>query len=195
MAATSKKRKFVADGVLFAEPNEVLTRELAVTPVWTEIIVRATWTQNVLGEKGRSRELTSVVQKPEKVNNRGLFAVAKAESLGYKLLGGFAVRRFVMESAAEGCEVGKLRAQRAKFMKFKDEYMISSGQPVKEYIDAAVPHVLLRQGVLGIKVKITLDWDPKGKQGPKTPLPDLVTIHQPKEDYIRSCPQLWQLKV
>lgn len=27
-----------------------------------------------------------------------------------------------------------------------------------------------------------LDWDPKGKQGPTTPLPDLVTIHSPKED-------------
>ena len=38
------------------------------------------------------------------------------------------------------------------------------------------------QGVLGIKVKIMLDWDPKGKQGPKTPLPDLVTIHTPKEE-------------
>lgn len=40
---------------------------------------------------------------------------------------------------------GKLRAQRAKSMKFKDGYMISSGQPVKEYIDSAVRHVLLRQ--------------------------------------------------
>ena len=40
---------------------------------------------------------------------------------------------------------GKLRAQRAKSMKFKDGYMISSGQPVNEYIDAAVRHVLLRQ--------------------------------------------------
>lgn len=38
------------------------------------------------------------------------------------------------------------------------------------------------QGVLGIKVKIMLDWDPKGKQGPTTPLPDLVTIHAPKEE-------------
>lgn len=38
------------------------------------------------------------------------------------------------------------------------------------------------QGVLGIKVKIMLDWDPKGKQGPMTPLPDLVTIHTPKEE-------------
>lgn len=40
---------------------------------------------------------------------------------------------------------GKLRAQRAKSMKFKDGYMVSSGQPVKEYIDSAVRHVLLRQ--------------------------------------------------
>jgi small subunit ribosomal protein S3e len=36
--------------------------------------------------------------------------------------------------------------------------------------------------VLGIKVKIMLDWDPKGKQGPTMPLPDLVTIHEPKEE-------------
>ena len=62
----------------------------------------------VLGEKGRRiRELTSVVQKrfkfpegnvelyAEKVNNRGLCAVAQAESLRYKLLGGLAVRRYV----------------------------------------------------------------------------------------------------
>ncbi|ONI15411.1 hypothetical protein PRUPE_3G042800 [Prunus persica] len=166
---TSKKRKFVANGVFLAELNEVMTRELAedgysgvevrVTPVRTEIIIRAIQTQNVLGEKGRRiRELTSVVQKR-------LCAIAQAESLRYKLLGGLAVRRacygvlrFVMESVAKECEVivsGKLRAQ-----------------PL---------------GVLEMKVKIMLDWDPKGKQGPTTPLPDLVTIHQPKEeeDYIR----------
>lgn len=40
---------------------------------------------------------------------------------------------------------GKLRAQRAKSMKFKDGYMISSGQPVIEYIESALRHVLLRQ--------------------------------------------------
>ena len=61
-----------------------------------------------------------------------------------------------MESGAKGCEVivsGKLRAARAKAMKFKDGYMISSGQPAIVYIDSAVRHVLLRQGVLGIKVR------------------------------------------
>ena len=40
---------------------------------------------------------------------------------------------------------GKLRAQRAKAIKFKDGYMMSSGQPVNECIDSAVRHVLLRQ--------------------------------------------------
>lgn len=40
---------------------------------------------------------------------------------------------------------GKLRAQRAKSMKFKDGYMISSGSPVNDYIDSAVRHVMLRQ--------------------------------------------------
>ena len=38
--------------------------EVRVTPVRTEIIIKATRTQDVLGEKGqRIRELTSVVQK------------------------------------------------------------------------------------------------------------------------------------
>lgn len=36
--------------------------------------------------------------------------------------------------------------------------------------------------MLGIKVKIMLDWDPKGKVGPTKPIPDLVTIHTPKEE-------------
>lgn len=67
----------------------------------------------------------------------------------------YGVLRFVMESGAKGCEVivsGKLRAQRAKSMKFKDGYMVSSGDPTRVYLDCAVRHVALRQGMLGIKV-------------------------------------------
>merc|ERR1712151_1225414 len=122
--------------------------------------IRATRTQSVLGDKGRRiRELTSVVRKrfnfdeknvelyAERVHNRGLCAQAQAESLRYKLLGGLAVRRacygvvrFIMENGATGCEVvisGKLRAQRAKAMKFKDGYLISTGEPKKHYISEA----------------------------------------------------------
>ncbi|KAL5518908.1 RPS3 [Sanghuangporus vaninii] len=213
----SKKRKFVADGVFRAELNEFFTRELAeegysgcdvrVTHARTEIIIRATHTQEVLGEKGRRiRELTSLIQKrfkfpenslelyAEKVQHRGLSAVAQCESLRYKLLGGLAVRRacygvlrFVMESGAKGCEVvvsGKLRAARAKSMKFTDGFMVHSGQPAREYVDYAVRHVLLKQGVLGIKVKIMKGWDPEGLTGPKKPLPDSVQITDPPVDKI-----------
>merc|ERR1711871_707221 len=136
----------------------------------------------------------SVELYAERVNNRGLCAIAQCESVKFKLIGGLACRRacygvvrFVMESGAKGCEVtvsGKLRAQRAKAMKFKDGYFVSSGQPAREYVDKAVRHVLMRQGVLGIKVSIMLPWDPEGKMGPKIPMPDVVTIYEPKEDVV-----------
>jgi small subunit ribosomal protein S3e len=110
--AISKRRKFVADGVFYAELNEFFQRELAeegysgvevrVTPTVTDIIIRATHTQEVLGEQGRRiRELTSLIQKrfkftensvslyAAKVQNRGLSAVAQCESLRYKLLNGW----------------------------------------------------------------------------------------------------------
>ena len=66
-------------------------------------------------------------------------------------------------------------------MKFVDGLMIHTGEPKRMYVDTAVRHVLLRQGVLGIKVKIMLPHDPQGKIGPKKPLPDHVSIVEPKE--------------
>jgi len=224
MTTISKKRKFVADGVFFAEINEFFQRELGedgysgcevrVTPVRTEIIIRATRTQSVLGEKGRRiRELTSLVQKrfnfpegnvelyAERVANRAMCAIAQAESLRYKLLGGLAVRRacygvvrFIMENGAKGCEVtisGKLRGARAKSMKFRDGYMVKSGNAVVQYVDSATRHILLKQGVLGIKVKIMLTHDPQGKLGPSTPLSDAFSIIPDKgaDDETSSAPK------
>ena len=60
--------------------------------------------------------------------------------------------------------------------------MIHSGQPAKDFIDDATRHVLLRQGVLGIKVKIMRGSDPEGKAGPQKSLPDSVTVIEPKEE-------------
>jgi len=210
--AITKKRKAVQDGLFKAELNNFLMKELAEdgysgvevrrAPTRTEVIIMATRTQNVLGERGRRiRELTAVVQKrfgfnvgqvelyAEKVSSRGLCAVAQCESLRYKLVGGLAVRRacygvlrFIMESSARGCEIivsGKLRGQRAKSMKFVDGVMIHSGNPVNDYIQEAVRHVQLRQGVLGIKVKIMLPHDPRGTMGPRNPLPDNIEIKEP----------------
>merc|ERR1711935_686462 len=74
-----------------------------------------------------------------------------------------------MENGANGVEVivsGKLRAQRTKGMKFKDGFLISTGEPKKHYIDEAVRHVAMRQG----------------KMGPKMTMPDNVIIHEPKQE-------------
>uniref|UniRef100_A0A8C4GIX3 Ribosomal protein S3 n=1 Tax=Dicentrarchus labrax TaxID=13489 RepID=A0A8C4GIX3_DICLA len=131
-----KISKFVSDGIFKAELNEFLTRELAedgysgvevrVTPTRTEIIILATRTQNVLGEKGRRiRELTAVVQK-----------------------------RF-------GFPEGSVELYAEK---------------------------VATRGVLGIKVKIMLPWDPSGKIGPKKPLPDHVSIVEPKEENLPTTP-------
>jgi len=73
-------------------------------------------------------------------------------------------------------------------MKFVDGYMIHSGDPTNHYVDTAVRHVLLRQGVLGIKVKIMLPFDPTGKKGPKKPLPDTIHVHEPKEEILPTVP-------
>jgi small subunit ribosomal protein S3e len=212
----SKTRKFVGDGVFYAELNEFLTRQLGedgyagveirVTPIRTEVIVRVTRIREVLGEKGRRiRELTSLVQKRfgfkentvelfgEQVKNRACCAMAQAESLRFKLLAGLPVRRaahnvmnFVMRAGATGCEVvvsGKLRAQRAKVMKFRDGYLISTGNPKDHYIQESVRHVAMRQGMLGVKVKIMLAYDPKGEHGGCTKqMPDKIIITKPKPE-------------
>ena len=48
---------------------------------------------------------------------------------------------------------GKLNAQRAKVMKFADGYMISTGEPKKQFVDVCSRNVFMRQGILGIKVQ------------------------------------------
>jgi hypothetical protein len=99
---------------------------------------------------------------------------------------------------------GKVRAAHAKSMKFTDGFMIHSGQPARDVVDYAVHHVLLKQGVLGIEVKVFVrsvyfhpdltlllgmkSYDLEGQTGPQKPLPDTVTIIEPPLDKIVSEP-------
>lgn len=219
------KKKFVADGVFHAELHQFLEKalvaagyagiEVRVTPVKTEIRIRATKTGEVVGTDGRKiRELISLVQKrfnyPKdsvelravNVNARGLCASAQAELLRFKLLSGVPVRlgansiiKGVMKDGAKGCEViisGKLSQQRAKTMKFRQGYMICSGQPKIDNVDVAVRHVFFKQGIMGVKVKIMMPYDPTGQKGCKVLLPDAVVIRDPKdegdEEEIRTAP-------
>lgn len=90
---------------------------------------------------------------------------------------------------ATGCEVivsGKLRGQRAKAQKYRQGYLVSTGQPKLDMVDAATRHVQLRQGILGVKVKIMLPPTPQRR------LPDDVKILDPKEEEERDSPEVIQ---
>ena len=128
--------------------------------------------------------------------HRGVEAQEQAEYLKKRLLMGTPARsaamnviRNMLNRGAKGCEViisGKLRQQRAKSMKYKDGFMIHTGQPQKVFISSAVRHLELRQGIMGIKVKIMLPYNPDAANGKgfgvSFPLPDVITFKDKKEE-------------
>ncbi len=130
----------------------------------------------------------------KRTTHNGICAQEQAEYLKKRLLLGVPVRTAAMnvikqmlQRGSKGCEVtisGKLRQQRAKSMKFRDGYMIHSGQPRNTYIDSAVRHIGLRQGIMGVKVRIMLPHNPKAGEGRgfgvSKPLPDVITFVEEK---------------
>lgn len=130
----------------------------------------------------------------KKTSHNGLNAQEQAEYLVKRLLIGIPARsaamnviRQMLNKGAKGCEViisGKLRQQRAKTMKFRDGYMVHSGQPRISYMDTAVRHIGLRQGIMGIKVRIMLPYNPLAAQGKgfgiAKPLPDVIVFTEEK---------------
>jgi ribosomal protein uS3 len=180
--------------------------ELTNTLPKPEIILKVTNTKPLLDENQRKiRELESLIQKRwdykpdgihikvQRLKQKGLCAGAMAESIKLKLLAqvpvraavSSVIRQCVDKEKAKGCEVivsGKLSQQRAKSMKFKKGYMISSGQAKKDYLEIATRHVLLKQGVMGVKVKIMKEYDPKNIQCASVPLPDNVEFLEIKKE-------------
>ena len=183
--------------------------EVRATSMSTEIRVKATKTKEILEKSAKKvRELKSLIEKRYNFNDddnkvelsikpyphdRNLCASAQAENLKFKLLNGTPVRLaanniiglVMRRGMAKGCEIiisGKIRGQRAKSQKYKQGFLVSTGQPKLEFIDEAVRHVELRQGVLGVKVKIMMDSE-KAMGKYRKFMPDYVKIHEPKEDY------------
>merc|ERR1712195_239664 len=198
------KKKFVADGVFNAELNAFLTRVLGMEG-YAGIEIRATSVATEI----RIREIKSLIEKRYNFNDednkveltirpleydRALDVCANVENLKYKLLSGTPVRMAVnnimggvMRRNAIGCEIlvsGKVRGQRAKAQKYSMGYQISTGRPKNEFIDVAIRHVNMRQGVLGLKVKImmALERKAKGGRGEMKVMPDYIKIHEPKDD-------------
>ncbi|KAI5180518.1 small subunit ribosomal protein S3e [Nematocida sp. AWRm80] len=127
----------------------------------------------------------------EQVRNKTLNAQIQADMIKQKLSAAMPVRRVVssalrtmIEGGAEGAQVivsGKLKGQRAKSYKVSAGILMHSGHATNDYVRKAQSTVLLKQGVLGVKVTITLKHDPTGINGSKTIHPNKVVIYSPEE--------------
>jgi len=184
--------------------------EVRATSVATEIRVRCAKAKDMLntGKPNRKiKEIKSLLQKRYMYNDtdnkldlsikplayeRSLCAAAQAEALKIKLLMGTPVRNaannvmgtVMRQGKAIGCEVrvsGKVRGQRAKAQKYVMGYQVSTGQPREDFIDKAIRHVELRQGMLGIQVKIMQAIE-IGQGVNKKVMPDHIKIIEPKEE-------------
>lgn len=182
--------------------------EVRATSMSTEIRVRAAKCHELLaGSTRKVKEIKSLIEKRYNFNDednkvdlsikplpyeRSLCAAANVETLKYKLLSGTPVRlaannilgTVMRRGGAIGCEImiaGKVRGQRAKAQKYAQGYQVSTGQPKNDFIDKAVRSVELRQGVLGLKVKI-MQGTEIGHGPTKKVMPDFVKILEPKED-------------
>merc|ERR1719409_292947 len=174
----------------------------------TEIRVRVANAESFVKDGARRiREIKSIIEKRYNFNDednkvevtikapeydRAFDASANAEALKIKLLTGNPVRiavnnilNNVMSRGAVGCTIivgGKVRGQRAKAQKYTSGYLISTGQPKKEFVDTAIRHVHMRQGVLGLKLQIMADVKKKLPNGQMKLMPDFIEIHDPKDD-------------
>ncbi|EJW01879.1 ribosomal protein S3 [Edhazardia aedis USNM 41457] len=130
----------------------------------------------------------------EMIKKKGLCPFTQAVNIAQRLLVNASVRRAVYssiraakEEGAQGIEVivsGKTKGQRARSTKFIDGLMIHSGQPAKDYVKTGFTAVEMRQGVIGIKVKIMLPYDPEGIIGPNKVMADKVIVFEPKDSEV-----------
>ena len=186
--------------------------EVRATSISTEIRVRAANCQVLLNKSQRKvKEIKSLIEKRYNFNDednkvelsikplpydKNLSAAANVETLKLKLLSGTPVRlaannilgAVMRRGGATGCEVivaGKVRGQRAKAQKYAQGYQVSTGQPKYDFIDKAVRSVELRQGVLGLKVKIMQGVE-IGHGATRKVMPDFIKIHEPKEEDVQN---------
>ncbi|KAI5172880.1 small subunit ribosomal protein S3e [Nematocida sp. LUAm3] len=127
----------------------------------------------------------------DQVKNRALNPQIQAFQIKEKLATSIPVRRAVsgalrtmIEGGAAGAQVivsGKIRGQRAKSYKVSAGILQHSGNASKDYVKKAEANILLKQGVLGIKVAITYAHDPTGKNGTPAMHLNKVTIFSQEE--------------
>ncbi len=165
------------------------------TPLGTHITIYAERPGLVIGRHGMTvRELAEKLEKqfglerpqigvvsvPVPELNAKIMAMRVASALERGVhfrRAAFVALNRIMEAGALGAEViirGKLRTERARYEKLRAGLLLKAGQISEEYLDEAVAHAFLKQGKVGVKVRIML---PQAKEAIK--LLDRGEIVQP----------------
>lgn len=175
--------------------------EVARTPLGTRVIIYATRPGLVIGRRGSNIiELTRLLEEKFKLQNPQI-AVSEIEvpelnarvmcsriadaiqrGIHFRRTGFWALNQ-VMRAGAIGAEIvirGKLTSQRHRYEKYREGYMVRSGDPALKNVRSAVVSVQLKQGLIGISVKII----PAG-----TTFPDRVQITKGIEVEVGEAPE------
>ena len=149
--------------------------EVARTPLGTRVIIYATRPGLVIGRRGSSIiELTRLLEEKFKLQNPQIavseievpelnarvmasrMADALQRGIHFRRTGFWALNQ-IMKAGALGCEIvvrGKLTSQRHRYEKYREGYIVRSGDPAIKSVRSAVTSVQLKQGLIGISVKI-----------------------------------------
>jgi len=165
------------------------------TPMGTRINIIVERPGMVIGKGGsKIKELTDSIKENFNVDNpqieieeagakASLNAQIMAEKLAEALNRGWHFRRAghstvrrIMSAGAKGCQViiaGKLTGARHRTEKFTEGHVKYCGETARQVMDEGYAEAKLKQGVLGVKVRI---------MKPDSKLPDEIKIHLPESE-------------
>jgi small subunit ribosomal protein S3 len=149
--------------------------EIHKTPMGHRVVIHAVRLGMVIGRRGRNiRKITDDLEtiyrletpqvEVKDLDDPRLNARVMAGRLISQIQKGFHFRRAgyalvrrIMSANARGCEItikGKLTSQRARTETFREGFVAKCGEPADIFVDEAVMEVTMKQGVIGVHVKI-----------------------------------------
>ncbi|MHA2073346.1 MAG: 30S ribosomal protein S3 [Candidatus Hodarchaeales archaeon] len=149
--------------------------EIHKTPMGHRVVIHAVRLGMVIGRRGRNvRKITDTLEhrygletpqlevkdlENPRLNSRVMAGrlISQIQKGFHFRRAGYALIRRIMSAEARGCEItikGKLTSQRARAEVFREGFVAKCGEPAEKYVDDTVMEVTMKQGVIGVHVKI-----------------------------------------